>query len=123
MKHVLKRIRTDLTPPYSVTNSNISDTIQDFPLTKTSATSGGSANTTGNGNRQTQPPVSQQQKHDLKATAQEHPLYCRGVCTWAGCETSCETYPAFISHMSREHALDERSTTQSRVQVSHSGDN
>ena len=120
MQNGLKRMRTDPTPPSSVTNSNISDTIQDFPLTKTSATSGGSANTTGNGNRQTQPPVSQQQKHDLKATAQEHPLYSRGVCTWAGCETSCETYPAFISHMNREHVLDERSTAQTRVQVSHS---
>ena len=104
MQNGLKRMRTD--PPSSVTNSNISDTIQDFPLT-TNTSSGKSSS--GNGNRQPQP---SQQKHN-----QQHPLYSRGVCTWAGCETSCDTYPAFISHMNREYILDERSTAQTRVQV------
>ena len=88
MQNGLKRLRTDSL----VTNGDISDTIQEFP--------------TG-GNRQ-QP----------QQASQKHPLYSRGVCTLAGCESTCDTYNAFMSHMNREHVLDERSTAQTRVQVS-----
>jgi hypothetical protein len=130
MQNGLKRMRTS--DPPSVTNSNqISDTIQqDFPLTSnTNANSCGGGNgrssgggATGNGNRQIREPASQQQhqKHDsMKSRESQHPLFTRGVCTWAGCETTCDTYPAFISHLNREHVLDERSTAQTRVQVKH----
>ena len=135
MQNGLKRMRTS-DPPPSVTNSNqISDTIQqDFPLTSnTNANSGGGGGGNGrssiggasgngsNGNRQIrEPTVSQQQhqKHDsMKSQESQHPLFTRGICTWAGCETTCDTYPAFISHLNREHVLDERSTAQTRVQV------
>lgn len=47
----------------------------------------------------------------------KHPLFSRGVCTWAGCETNCDTYSSFIAHLNRDHVLDERSTAQTRVQV------
>ena len=89
----LKRLQrpADQQPP--VTNSGISDPIQDFP-------SAGS-------NRNPQHPQTQK----------NHPLYTRGVCSWAGCETSCDTYAAFISHLNREHILNERSTAQTRVQA------
>ena len=126
MQNGLKRMRTG--DPPSLTNSNISDTIQDFPLTNTtnapssggsgrSSAGGGSGGLTGTGNRQTREPASSQpqQKQDMKP--QEHPLYSRGVCTWAGCETSCDTFSAFISHLNKDHVLDERSTAQTRVQV------
>ena len=137
MQNGLKRMRTS-DPPPSVTNSNqISDTIQqDFPLTSnTNANSsgggggngrssiGGASGNGNNGNRQIRemPASSQQQhqKHDsMKSQAEsQHPLFTRGICTWAGCETTCDTYPAFISHLNREHVLDERSTAQTRVQV------
>ena len=78
----------------NVTNSSISEAIQDFPSSK------------ANNNRPLQP-----------QTPQKHPLYTRGVCSWAGCETSCETHATFISHLNREHVLNERSTAQTRVQA------
>ena len=70
-----------------------SEAIQDFPSSKS------------NNNRPIQP------------SPQKHPLYTRGVCSWAGCETSCETHATFISHLNREHVLNERSTAQTRVQA------
>ena len=132
MQNGLKRMRTS--DPPSVTNSNqISDTIQqDFPLTSnTNANSGGgggngrssiggASGNGSNGNRQIREPASHQNmsKHDsMKSQESQHPLFTRGICTWAGCETTCDTYPAFISHLNREHVLDERSTAQTRVQV------
>ena len=133
MQNGLKRMRTS-DPPPSVTNSNqISDTIQqDFPLTSnTNANSGGGGNgrssiggasgNGSNGNRQIREPASHQnmsKQDSMKSQAEsQHPLFTRGICTWAGCETTCDTYPAFISHLNREHVLDERSTAQTRVQV------
>ena len=131
MQNGLKRMRTS--DPPSVTNSNqISDTIQDFPLTSNAnanssggngrSSSGGATGNGNTGNRQIQEPPSHQNlsKHDsIKSRESQHPLFTRGVCTWAGCETTCDTYPAFISHLNREHVLDERSTAQTRVQVKH----
>ena len=70
-----------------------SEAIQDFPSSKS------------NNNRPIQP------------QPQKHPLYTRGVCSWAGCETSCDTHATFISHLNREHVLNERSTAQTRVQA------
>jgi hypothetical protein len=49
---------------------------------------------------------------------QKHPLYTHGICSWAGCETCCDTFASFMNHLNREHVLDERSTAQTRVQVS-----
>ncbi|XP_072181545.1 uncharacterized protein [Diadema setosum] len=49
--------------------------------------------------------------------ATNHPLYTHGMCKWPGCETVCEDFPAFLKHLSTEHALDDRSTAQARVQM------
>lgn len=62
-----------------------------------------------------------------------HPLYVHGVCKWAGCDTQCESFPAFITHLNRStvmktfplvtllclrtHVLDDRSTAQTKVQI------
>ena len=97
MQNGLKRMRTDP----SVTNGNISDTIQDFPPVS-GGVSGGTSGSERNGSLPSQ---------------KNHPLFSRGVCTWAGCEASCDSYVAFIAHLNREHILDERSTAQTRVQV------
>ena len=88
MQSGLKRLRDRSENQPSVTSS-ISEAVQDFPST----------------NRNPLP------------NTQKHPLYTRGVCSWAGCETSCETYTQFISHLNREHVLNERSTAQTRVQA------
>uniref|UniRef100_A0A3Q3H166 Forkhead box P2 n=1 Tax=Kryptolebias marmoratus TaxID=37003 RepID=A0A3Q3H166_KRYMA len=46
-----------------------------------------------------------------------HPLYGHGVCKWPGCETMCEDFGQFLKHLNSEHALDDRSTAQCRVQM------
>ncbi|XP_031335586.1 forkhead box protein P1 isoform X3 [Photinus pyralis] len=44
-------------------------------------------------------------------------LYGHGVCKWPGCEVICEDLPSFMKHLNTEHALDDRSTAQARVQM------
>ena len=68
------------------------------------------------------------------AAVPNHPLYTHGVCRWAGCDTQCESFPAFITHLNRSalytrwlvssvyycvrsHVLDDRSTAQTKVQI------
>ncbi|XP_059415919.1 forkhead box protein P1-B-like isoform X4 [Carassius carassius] len=46
-----------------------------------------------------------------------HPLYGHGVCKWPGCEAVFEDYQSFLKHLNNEHALDDRSTAQCRVQM------
>lgn len=53
----------------------------------------------------------------LQQTAPSHPLYQHGVCVWPSCETPCDTFAAFISHLNTAHMLDDRSTAQCRVQM------
>ncbi|XP_055342082.1 forkhead box protein P1-like isoform X4 [Paramacrobiotus metropolitanus] len=44
-------------------------------------------------------------------------LYGHGVCRWPGCEAPMDNIPSFIKHLNSEHALDDRSTAQTRVQI------
>ncbi|XP_018103932.1 forkhead box protein P4 isoform X2 [Xenopus laevis] len=46
-----------------------------------------------------------------------HLLYGHGECRWPGCEALCEDMGQFIKHLNTEHALDDRSTAQCRVQM------
>uniref|UniRef100_A0A3B3R6T8 Forkhead box P2 n=1 Tax=Paramormyrops kingsleyae TaxID=1676925 RepID=A0A3B3R6T8_9TELE len=46
-----------------------------------------------------------------------HALYGHGVCKWPGCESICEDFSQFLKHLNSEHALDDRSTAQCRVQM------
>lgn len=46
-----------------------------------------------------------------------HPLYGHGECKWPGCEALCEDLGQFLKHLNTEHALDDRSTAQCRVQM------
>uniref|UniRef100_UPI00398E7331 forkhead box protein P1-B isoform X3 n=1 Tax=Pristiophorus japonicus TaxID=55135 RepID=UPI00398E7331 len=46
-----------------------------------------------------------------------HPLFGHGVCKWPGCEVVCEDFGHFLKHLNNEHALDDRSTAQCRVQM------
>ncbi|XP_072279926.1 forkhead box protein P4 [Pyxicephalus adspersus] len=50
-------------------------------------------------------------------TPNAHPLYGHGECRWPGCEALCEDIGQFIKHLNTEHALDDRSTAQCRVQM------
>ncbi|XP_075904102.1 forkhead box protein P1-B isoform X10 [Nelusetta ayraudi] len=46
-----------------------------------------------------------------------HPLYGHGVCKWPGCEAVFDDFQYFLKHLNNEHALDDRSTAQCRVQM------
>ncbi|GCC36317.1 hypothetical protein chiPu_0014811 [Chiloscyllium punctatum] len=46
-----------------------------------------------------------------------HPLFGHGECKWPGCEALCDDVGQFLKHLSNEHALDDRSTAQCRVQM------
>uniref|UniRef100_A0AAY4EED8 Fork-head domain-containing protein n=1 Tax=Denticeps clupeoides TaxID=299321 RepID=A0AAY4EED8_9TELE len=48
---------------------------------------------------------------------QSHPLYGHGVCKWPGCEAVFDDFQSFLKHLNNEHALDDRSTAQCRVQM------
>ncbi|XP_060724348.1 forkhead box protein P1-B isoform X5 [Tachysurus vachellii] len=50
-------------------------------------------------------------------THHSHPLYAHGVCKWPGCEAVFEDFQSFLKHLNNEHALDDRSTAQCRVQM------
>ncbi|KAJ7377649.1 Forkhead box protein P4 [Desmophyllum pertusum] len=50
-------------------------------------------------------------------TAQHHPLFHHNICQWPGCEVFCENFQQFLHHLNSDHALDERSTAQARVQM------
>uniref|UniRef100_A0A8C7DUY4 Forkhead box P2 n=1 Tax=Oncorhynchus kisutch TaxID=8019 RepID=A0A8C7DUY4_ONCKI len=50
-------------------------------------------------------------------TGASHSLYGHGVCKWPGCESVCEDFGQFLKHLNNEHALDDRSTAQCRVQM------
>ncbi|XP_034166868.2 forkhead box protein P1-B isoform X2 [Pangasianodon hypophthalmus] len=50
-------------------------------------------------------------------THHSHPLYAHGVCKWPGCEAVFDDFQSFLKHLNNEHALDDRSTAQCRVQM------
>ncbi|KAM8975761.1 forkhead box protein P4 isoform 2-T2 [Pelodytes ibericus] len=52
-----------------------------------------------------------------EVTPSSHLLYGHGECRWPGCEALCEDMGQFIKHLNTEHALDDRSTAQCRVQM------
>ncbi|TKS71129.1 Forkhead box protein P1-B [Collichthys lucidus] len=60
--------------------------------------------------------------HHKRSTLDEpshhsHPLYGHGVCKWPGCEAVFDDFHSFLKHLNNEHALDDRSTAQCRVQM------
>ncbi|XP_022081223.1 forkhead box protein P1-like isoform X2 [Acanthaster planci] len=57
------------------------------------------------------------QPEESAMNSSAHPLYAHGMCKWPGCETVCDDFQAFLKHLSTEHALDDRSTAQARVQL------
>ncbi|XP_072308008.1 forkhead box protein P1-B isoform X2 [Eucyclogobius newberryi] len=50
-------------------------------------------------------------------SSHSHPLYGHGVCKWPGCEAVFDDFHSFLKHLNNEHALDDRSTAQCRVQM------
>uniref|UniRef100_A0A673LCZ4 Forkhead box protein P1-B-like n=1 Tax=Sinocyclocheilus rhinocerous TaxID=307959 RepID=A0A673LCZ4_9TELE len=56
---------------------------------------------------------SSQESHSQSA----HPLYSHGVCKWSGCDAVFGDFQSFLKHLNSEHALDDKSTAQCRVQM------
>uniref|UniRef100_A0A3Q2TW67 Forkhead box P2 n=1 Tax=Fundulus heteroclitus TaxID=8078 RepID=A0A3Q2TW67_FUNHE len=65
-----------------------------------------------------QSPILNHRRDSLhEESGRTHPLYGHGVCKWPGCENVCEDFGQFLKHLNSEHALDDRSTAQCRVQM------
>ena len=52
-----------------------------------------------------------------KGGPRSHRLFSHGLCKWAGCDTRCDTLPAFLAHLHRNHVLDDRSTAQTKARI------
>uniref|UniRef100_A0A3P8XC50 Fork-head domain-containing protein n=1 Tax=Esox lucius TaxID=8010 RepID=A0A3P8XC50_ESOLU len=65
----------------------------------------------------TPPPPPRSTLDDHHHPHHSHPLYGHGVCKWPGCEAVFEDFQSFLKHLNNEHALDDRSTAQCRVQM------
>uniref|UniRef100_A0A665TPZ1 Fork-head domain-containing protein n=1 Tax=Echeneis naucrates TaxID=173247 RepID=A0A665TPZ1_ECHNA len=63
------------------------------------------------------PAVNHRREREREQSGGTHPLYGHGVCKWPGCENICEDFGQFLKHLNSEHALDDRSTAQCRVQM------
>ncbi|XP_066527333.1 forkhead box protein P1a isoform X2 [Hoplias malabaricus] len=56
-------------------------------------------------------------RESSQETQSSHPLYSHGVCKWPGCEAVLGDFQSFLKHLNSEHALDDKSTAQCRVQM------
>uniref|UniRef100_A0A3Q3IJH5 Fork-head domain-containing protein n=1 Tax=Monopterus albus TaxID=43700 RepID=A0A3Q3IJH5_MONAL len=85
------------------------------------STNNSSSTTSSSNPAKASPPISHHSitnGHSLhEESGGTHPLYGHGVCKWPGCENICEDFGQFLKHLNSEHALDDRSTAQCRVQM------
>uniref|UniRef100_A0A8C4RAH8 FOXP coiled-coil domain-containing protein n=1 Tax=Eptatretus burgeri TaxID=7764 RepID=A0A8C4RAH8_EPTBU len=56
-------------------------------------------------------------RESARDESSRHSLYRHGTCKWPGCEAICDSYSDFLKHLNSDHALDDRSTAQCRVQM------
>ncbi|XP_061107225.1 LOW QUALITY PROTEIN: forkhead box protein P2-like [Conger conger] len=68
-----------------------------------------------NGQASASTPSRESSLHEEQSAS--HALYGHGVCKWPGCESICDDFGQFLKHLNNEHALDDRSTAQCRVQM------
>ncbi|XP_037397554.1 forkhead box protein P1a isoform X1 [Pygocentrus nattereri] len=61
-------------------------------------------------------PVRRESSQEAQSQS-NHPLYSHGVCKWPGCEAVLGDFQSFLKHLNSEHALDDKSTAQCRVQM------
>ncbi|XP_062871542.1 forkhead box protein P1a isoform X2 [Trichomycterus rosablanca] len=61
-------------------------------------------------------PVKRESSQEAQSQS-NHPLYSHGVCKWPGCEAVLGDFQSFLKHLNNEHALDDKSTAQCRVQM------
>nr|XP_055045832.1 forkhead box protein P2 isoform X3 [Misgurnus anguillicaudatus] len=102
----LKHSGLDLTTTNSSSNTSISNPKASPPITHHSISNG-------------QSPALNNRRESVvhEETGASHSLYGHGVCKWPGCESICDDFGQFLKHLNNEHALDDRSTAQCRVQM------
>uniref|UniRef100_A0A8C1RIV8 Forkhead box P4 n=1 Tax=Cyprinus carpio TaxID=7962 RepID=A0A8C1RIV8_CYPCA len=101
MKHEGLDLTTNSSNTTSYSASKVSPQIPHHPLP--------------NGQNSVHTPKRDSSNHEEHTAS--HPLYGHGECKWPGCEALCEDMGQFIKHLNSEHALDDRSTAQCRVQM------
>ncbi|XP_065120219.2 forkhead box protein P2 isoform X4 [Paramisgurnus dabryanus] len=102
----MKHSGLDLTTTNSSSTTSISNPKASPPLTHHSISNG-------------QSPALNNRRESVvhEETGASHSLYGHGVCKWPGCESICDDFGQFLKHLNNEHALDDRSTAQCRVQM------
>ncbi|XP_051974579.1 forkhead box protein P2-like isoform X1 [Xyrauchen texanus] len=102
----LKHSGLDLSTTNSSSNVSTNNSKASPPITHHSISNGQS------------PALNNRRESSLhEETGASHSLYGHGVCKWPGCESVCEDFGQFLKHLNNEHALDDRSTAQCRVQM------
>uniref|UniRef100_A0A8C2HDX1 Forkhead box P4 n=1 Tax=Cyprinus carpio TaxID=7962 RepID=A0A8C2HDX1_CYPCA len=101
MKHEGLDLTTNSSNTTSYSASKVSPQIPHHPLP--------------NGQNSVHTPKRDSSNHEEHTAS--HPLYGHGECKWPGCEALCEDMGQFIKHLNSEHAMDDRSTAQCRVQM------
>ncbi|KAJ8249794.1 hypothetical protein COCON_G00230100 [Conger conger] len=116
----LQQLWKDVTGPHNMDDGVIKHGGLDL------STSSSSSSTTSSAVSKASPPgahhsmvngQSRRESVPQEETAVSHSLYGHGVCKWPGCESICDDFGQFLKHLNSEHALDDRSTAQCRVQM------
>uniref|UniRef100_A0A8C7DJ87 Forkhead box P2 n=1 Tax=Oncorhynchus kisutch TaxID=8019 RepID=A0A8C7DJ87_ONCKI len=123
----LQQLWKDVTGGHNMEDNDIKHGVGGLDLTTTNSSS-----TTSSTPSKASPPIShhsiangqspalnsRRERDSLhEETGASHSLYGHGVCKWPGCESVCEDFGQFLKHLNTEHALDDRSTAQCRVQM------
>ncbi|MCJ8743334.1 hypothetical protein PDJAM_G00092860 [Pangasius djambal] len=122
----LQQLWKDVTSGHTMEDNGLKHSGLDLSTTNSSSTT--SSNTSKASPPITHHPISNGQSpainarresslHEETGALHSHSLYGHGVCKWPGCESICEDFGQFLKHLNSEHALDDRSTAQCRVQM------
>ncbi|KAI5617871.1 forkhead box protein P2 [Silurus asotus] len=122
----LQQLWKDVTSGHTMEDNGLKHSGLDLSTTNTSSTT--SSTTSKASPPITHHPISNGQSpaintrresslHEETGALHSHSLYGHGVCKWPGCESICEDFGQFLKHLNSEHALDDRSTAQCRVQM------
>ncbi|XP_030625858.1 forkhead box protein P2 isoform X3 [Chanos chanos] len=120
----LQQLWKDVTGNHNMEDNSIKHSGLDLSTTNTSST-------TSNNTSKASPPIphhsipngqtpslnSRRDSSLHEEVGASHSLYGHGVCKWPGCESICKDFGQFLKHLNSEHALDDRSTAQCRVQM------
>ncbi|KAM9468308.1 forkhead box protein P2 isoform 1-T3 [Clarias gariepinus] len=122
----LQQLWKDVTSSHTMEDNGLKHSGLDLSTTNSSSTTSSTTSKASppithhpisNGQSPAVNPRRESSLHEETGALHSHSLYGHGVCKWPGCESICEDFGQFLKHLNSEHALDDRSTAQCRVQM------